>query len=91
MKSILQDEKECYVCRTKRNLACHHVFHGTANRKKSEQWGMKLWLCYNCHTGNNGVHFNRALDLRLKRMAQENFEAVYGHEKFMEEFGVNYL
>lgn len=52
---------------------------------------MKLWLCYNCHTGNNGVHFNRALDLKLKRMAQENFEAVYGHEKFMEEFGVNCL
>lgn len=57
MRSILQDKKECWVCRTTNNLACHHIFYGTANRQKSEKWGLKLWLCYNCHTGPNGVHF----------------------------------
>ena len=91
MKSILQDKKECWVCRSTHDLACHHVFYGTANRAKSEKWGMKLWLCYNCHNGNNGVHFNPSLDRRIKQMAQQEFEKVYGHEKFMAEFGKNYL
>lgn len=90
MKSILQNEKECWVCRRKNNLASHHVFFGTANRKKSEEWGLKVWLCFNCHTGRNGVHFNPSLDKRLKVMAQEEFEKRYGHEKFMEEFGKNW-
>ena len=62
----------------------------TANRKKSEKFGLKVWLCYNCHTGPNGVHFNPSLDKRLKVMAQEEFEKRYGHEKFMEEFGKNW-
>ena len=74
MKSILQSEKECWVCRRKNNLASHHVFFGTANRKMSEKYGLKVWLCYNCHTGQNGVHFNPSLDKRLKMMAQEEFE-----------------
>ena len=91
MKSILQDKKECWVCRSTHDLACHHVFYGTANRAKSGKWGMKLWLCYNCHTGNNGVHFNPSLDRRIKQMAQQEFEKVYGHDKFMAEFGKNYL
>ena len=90
MKSILQSEKGCWVCRRKNNLASHHVFFGTANRKKSEKYGLKVWLCYNCHTGQNGVHFNPSLDKRLKMMAQEVFEKRYGHEKFMEEFGKNW-
>ena len=90
MKSILQSEKGCWVCRRKNNLASHHVFFGTANRKKSEKYGLKVWLCYNCHTGQNGVHFNPSLDKRLKMMAQEEFEKRYGHEKFMEEFGKNW-
>lgn len=38
-----------------------------------------------------GVHFNPGLDRRLKRECQEEFEALYGHRKFMEVFGKSYL
>jgi hypothetical protein len=41
---------------------------------------------------NDGVHFNRELDLKFKRMAQEYFEEHYGtRAEFIIEFGKNYL
>ena len=41
MNSVLQSEKECFVCGTNLNLHSHHIFFGTANRKLSEKYGMK--------------------------------------------------
>ena len=38
-----------------------------------------------------GVHFDRELDLRLKRECQEEFEKRHSHEEFMAIFGRNYL
>jgi hypothetical protein len=69
----------------------HEVFHGTADRRLSQQYGMQVRLCPEHHRGKDGVHFNIELDLRLKREYQQKFEAVYGHERFMEVFGRNYL
>lgn len=40
---------------------------------------------------NKGVHFNRGLDMRIKQDMQRAFEKLYGHEKFMQVFGKNYL
>ena len=41
---------------------------------------------------NDGVHFNRELDLKFKRMAQEYYESHYGtRTEFIIEFGRNYL
>ena len=58
----------------------------------SEQYGMKVWLCQEHHTGNTGVHFNKELDLKLKRMGQEYFENHYGsREVFIRTFGRSYL
>lgn len=91
MKSILQENKECLVCRST-NVALHHVFFGTANRKKSDEYGLVVFLCQRHHnTSNAGVHFNKQLDLKIKQMAQRKFEEIYGHEKFMQEFGRNWL
>ena len=92
MDTVLQEVKECYVCQTTYNLHDHHIFFGTANRKQSEKYGMKVWLCQEHHTGNTGVHHNRGLDLHLKKVAQEKFEALYGANKsFISVFGRNYL
>ena len=91
MKSIIQNNKECYVCKTIYNLHSHHIFFGTSNRKQSEKYGMKVWLCQEHHTGNTGVHFNKDLDLHLKKLAQIQFEAVYGDsEVFRGVFGKSY-
>lgn len=92
MKSIIQSEKACYVCGTTYNLHSHHICYGTSNRKQSEKYGLKVWLCQEHHTGNTGVHFNKPLDLHLKKLAQEHFEAKYGtREYFRSVFGRSYL
>jgi len=93
MNTVLQSAKECYVCGTTYNLHSHHVLYGTSNRKKSEKYGQKVWLCaYHHNMSNDGVHFNKALDLRLKTMAQEYYEEHYGsREEFIREFSKSYL
>ena len=92
MKSIIQTEKECWLCKTTQNLHKHHIFFGTANRRVSEEWGCWCWLCYEHHNGTSrGVHFNIGLDRLIKQEAQRRFEALYGHEKFMRIIGRNYL
>lgn len=91
-KSIVQkDMSRCYVCGTTQGLHTHEVFYGSANRKKSIQYGCYVRLCGRHHNlSNDGVHFNKQLDTSLKRVAQECFEGLHGHDKFMEVFKKNY-
>lgn len=91
-KLILQHKKECFFCGTTENLHHHEVFYGSANRKKSIEWGCRVWLCGAHHNlSSKGVHMNHDMDMKLKRYTQMCFESVYGHEKFMEIFHKNYL
>lgn len=91
-KSIIQSEKECFLCKTTQNLQEHHVFYGTGNRKISEKYGMTVWLCQKHHTGNLGVHFNRKFDVELKVIAQKQFETNCGsREEFIRLFGKSYI
>ena len=91
-KSIMQTEKKCYVCGTTCNLHEHHVFPGLANRKQSEKHGFKVYLCGRHHNlSDDGVHFNRELDLRLKRECQAKFEETHTRKEFMGIIGKNYL
>lgn len=55
----------------------HHVFYGTANRRLSDKYGLTVWLCHEHHTGNSGAHFNKALDTKLKQVAEKRFNEVY--------------
>lgn len=89
-KSIIQTEKMCFVCGSS-NVECHHIVHGVANRKLSEKYGLKVWLCPKHHRGTrDGVHFDKDFDLSLKRLAQAKFEETY-EEDFQEVFGKSYL
>lgn len=92
-KSIIQrDMESCYICGTTQNLHLHHVIYGTANRKNSDEYGLTVRLCMEHHTGPQGAHANRALDLFLKRNAQQCFEEQVGsREEFMKIFGKNWL
>ena len=76
MKSIIQEEKECYICKNP-NVEEHHIFYGTANRRLSEKYGLKVWLCPLHHRGNTGVHFNPMLDDKLKGIAEMRFRDEY--------------
>lgn len=92
MKTVLQKEKKCYVCGTTYNLHDHHIFF-SSNRKNAEKRGLKVWLCGMHHNlSNEGVHFNRELDLHLKKMAQEYYEEHCGNRaEFIREFSKSYL
>lgn len=88
----MQTKKQCFLCGTTLNLHDHHIFFGTANRKVSEKYGLKVWLCQEHHTGGSGIHFNKGLDEGLKKLAQQKFEELYGsREEFREEFGKSVL
>ena len=92
MKSIISNEKECFICHSTQNLEQHHCILGTANRKLADKYGLWVWLCQLHHTGAQGVHTCRS-DLKkdLQRMAQEVFEQTHTREEFREIFGKSYL
>ena len=103
MKSILQNTKECYLCRLDAErrgyrgelpadgLHDHHIFFGTANRAVSEKYGLKVWLCYRHHEGNAGPHLKRPVDLSLKGIAQRAFEKTHSRNEFRALFGKSWL
>lgn len=88
-KSIIQTEQECYLCHTTKDLQVHHCICGTANRKKSEQFGLKVYLCAHHH---RLAHSNLSLHWRFLILGQKAFEDEYGdREEFIKLFGRNYL
>lgn len=89
---ILQIQKECFACGTTLNLEMHHIIHGTANRSKSDDLGLTVWLCHKHHTGSNdAAHKNADFDLYLKKAAQDYYERNIGtREQFIAEFGKSY-
>jgi len=91
MKSILQDEKECFICGKPYGLHKHHIFGGP-NRKHSENNGLWIWLCPPHHNMSDfGIHFDKELDLKVKKMAQEKFEENNDRSDFIEIFGRSWL
>jgi hypothetical protein len=91
MANMPIEDRFCYVCGTNQNIHCHHVFGGR-NRKISEKYKMKVYLCAAHHNMSDyGVHFNPELDMRLKQMAQIKFEELYSRKEFIQLFGKNYL
>lgn len=92
MDSILQSEKKCYITGSTLDLHKHHIFFGRGKRALSEEYGCWVWLRADWHNLRSyGVHFNRTLDLRLKRECQKEFEETHSREEFMSVFGRNYL
>ena len=75
-------------------IEAHHMFNGTANRKKSEKYGLTVHLCHWCHNEPlNVVHYNQETDTRLKQIGQKAAMDEYGWtvDEFREVFGKNYL
>ena len=72
-KSLLTDNLNvCYICGSSDRVAIHEIYYGTANRKKSKEDSMCVPLCWTHHNGSNqGVHFNKELDLKLKIIGQK--------------------
>ena len=95
---IVPNFKRCYVCGTDKDIHIHEVFYGSANRKKSIADGCCVPLCGMHHNlSSAGVHFNKALDLRIKQQAEKIWIKTYctseddGIEEFIKRYGRNYL
>lgn len=99
MKSIMQDKQAhtCYLCMmlhsdfTEKQTQEHHVIFGTANRKLSEKYGLKVYLCLEHHeTGREAVHRNAETALLVKKAAQRAFEKRWPDLDFRKIFGKNF-
>ena len=67
----LGDSTRCAICGKEHGLHKHHVFFGTANRQLSEEDGMVVYLCPECHEhGARAVHRNRETDVAIKQAAE---------------------
>lgn len=91
--SILGGQKGwCYLCGRCTHTEVHHIFGGP-NRTLSEEYGLKVDLCVECHKfGPNAVHRDPDVMEDLHRQGQEAFEAQIGsREEFMRIFGRNWL
>ena len=101
MKSIMhnKDSGTCYLCtRLHSDYSAklvrqeHHAIFGTANRKLSEKYGLKVYLCLAHHTeGKEAVHKNAETALVVKKEAQRAFEEHWPKLSFKEIFGCNYI
>ena len=93
-KSIIQSERQCFLCGSTQWLEEHHCFGGNPKRKMAENYGLKVWLCHYCHNEPpNGVHHNRENRERLQKIAQSAAMERYGwsEDDFRNIFGKNYL
>lgn len=98
-KSILhQKDGTCYLCgklngdrRIHAVTQEHHIFGG-ANRSRSEEEGLKVYLCLRHHIeGPEAVHNNHTNMRILQRDGQRAFEKAHSRAEFMQIFGRNYL
>lgn len=68
------------------------VFYGNSNRKQSEKYGCWVWLCGKHHNLSDfGIHFDKELDLKVKKLAQSKFEENHSRQEFMQIFGKNWI
>ena len=93
MNSILQSNKECYVCKTTYNLHLHHICFGTANRKVSDKNGFTVYLCQYHHEGTYGVHGKngKELNMKLKQECEKKFEENHTKEEFISLIGRSFI
>ena len=98
MQSIIQEDKtKCFLCGKNGygdRLEEHHIFGG-ANRKNSEKYGLKVYLCGNEHhrLGRSSVHQNAEIANKLKRIAQFTAMTYYkwSEDDFRRIFGKSYI
>ena len=99
-RSLLDTRKGvCFMCGRYGPTEKHHIMQGTSNRKLSEQDGLWVYLCPDCHNRPpNGVHFNKENMEWLHRLGQKAYEfsrcdltAEEARTAFMERYGKNYL
>lgn len=79
---------------TRTGLEEHHVFEGRANRRLSEKYGLKIYLCHEHHNEQSSpesIHHNKDIDNEIKQITQRAFMKRYPDKDFLAIFGKNYI
>ena len=86
--SVIHDLKSCHITGERKNIHVHHIF-GASNKGNSERYGFLVALRSDYHNmSDHGIHFDKALDLKYKRMCEDYWLKHYGtQEEFIEVFG----
>lgn len=86
--------RQCWLCGASGQLDLHHLYGGPY-RKKSEKYGLVVYLCHDsCHIfGPLAAHQNKDTMTMLHQYGQRKAMAEQGWstEDFIREFGRNYL
>ena len=98
-KSILSNEKVCYISGRGDWIEKHHIFGGKANRPISEREGFWVYLNHYWHNeppckenfNQGGVHFNPKLRAMLEIACQQEYEKTHTREEFINLIGRNFL
>lgn len=91
--SLLSDEKACWLCGNP-HVHKHHIYGGVGRRPISDREGCWVYLCGPHHNlSDAGVHFDKKLDLRLKKDCQLRWmeRNRKTEEQFIKMFGRSYL
>jgi len=96
----LQTSRErCFFCGRGGALDEHHLISGTSGRKKAEQYGLKIYICRDCHLlhdrGYVKIEDTIIKEKDIKAMAQKKWEETYGKEnpraEFIDIFGKSWI
>lgn len=93
MKSVIQDEKVCYITGSTFGLHDHHVYGGSYHNA-SERYGLKIWLRADWHVGTNYcIHKDKHLRERIQREVQLKAMEIYHWtlEDWIEKIGRSFL
>lgn len=93
-KSILcnEEDKKCFICGKRGEVDTHHCLSGTSNRENSEDYGLKIYLCRDCHSSLHDkgkiyiTPFICITENDIKKFAQQKWEETFGKENPREEF-----
>lgn len=87
--SILQENNnKCFLCKRELKKLDKHEALGGSNRQKSIKYGLVYYLCRKCH---QKADLDKNTRTKLHNYAKKEFIKKYSKEKFLEEFGKNYI
>lgn len=92
--SLMSDTRECLICKSTYNIVVHHIYEGYGRRSVSDREGAWCYLCaYHHNMSKWGVHFNKPLDLKLKKECQERWMEANNAtvEDFIKVFSKSYI
>lgn len=101
MKSIIQSEDECFICRLIYKVGTpasdtHHVIYGTGLRELADADGLTVRLCRYHHDRLHKKHeFDKALQIigqkkYIEKLMSEGMTEEDARERFRERYGKYY-